>query len=153
MKCLLERVLRRLISNRSQNIVEKTFQRIASSAHLQLLRDGLRLFLLHFLKRKSQPNVDDVANDDEFRQRLKLAENILMSAASWWLLFQYFVLVVCCMVFLKPSFHPTQRRALAYFTDAGDTRTVCSECKPHNRQNSGVYYCIVSVVFVLLGRS
>ena len=81
MKCLLERVLRRLIANHPRAVIEKCFQRITSSAHLQLLREGLRLFLLHFLKRKSQ-NDDYVADDDEFRQRLKLAEILLVSAPS-----------------------------------------------------------------------
>ena len=82
MKCLLERVLRRLIGNHPRVVVEKSFQRIASTVQLQLLRDGLRLFMLHFLKQKSRHSDDDVADDDEFRQRLKLAENLLVSAAS-----------------------------------------------------------------------
>jgi len=82
MKSVLERVLRRLIASRPQTVVEKSFQRVAGSPHLQLLRDGLRLFLLHFLRRKSRHSDGDVANDDEFRQRLKLVENLLVSAAS-----------------------------------------------------------------------
>ena len=82
MKCLVERVLRRLITNHPRGVVEKCFQRIAGSTNLQLLLDGLRLFLLHFLKRKSPQSDADVINDDEFRQRLKLAENLLVSAAS-----------------------------------------------------------------------
>ena len=94
MKCLLERVLRRLLVTRPRAVVEKSFQRITSSTQLQTLRDGLRLFLLHFLQRKRRRRrvqdddddddvvVDDVANDDELRQRLKLAEKLLASAAS-----------------------------------------------------------------------
>ena len=82
MKCLLERVLRRLITSHPQAVVEKSFQRIASPAHLQLLRDGLRLFLLHFLRRKSRNSDDAIANNDEFRQRLKLVEKLLVSRAS-----------------------------------------------------------------------
>jgi len=92
MKCLLERVLRRLLVTRPRAVVEKSFQRITSSTQLQTLRDGLRLFLLHFLQRKRRSRrvqddddddvVDDVANDDELRQRLKLAEKLLASAAS-----------------------------------------------------------------------
>jgi len=84
MKCLLERVLRRLIIGRPRDVVEKSLQCTAGSAQLQPLRDGLRLFLLHFLQRKSRRSDDDdaVANDDEIRQRLKLAENLLVSAAT-----------------------------------------------------------------------
>jgi len=86
MKCLLERVLRQLIIGRPRDVVEKSLQCIAGSAQLQPLRDGLRLFLLHFLQRKSRRSDDDdddaVANDDEIRQRLKLAENLLVSAAT-----------------------------------------------------------------------
>jgi len=85
MKCLLERVLRQLIIGRPRDVVEKSLQCIAGSAQLQPLRDGLRLFLLHFLQCKSRRSDDDddaVANDDEIRQRLKLAENLLVSAAT-----------------------------------------------------------------------
>jgi len=82
MKVLFERVLRRLIVDRPRDVTEKCLRCIAGSTQLQLLRDGLRLFLLHFLRRKSRCDDTDVANDDEVRQRLKLAENLLTSAAS-----------------------------------------------------------------------
>jgi len=82
MKLLLERVLRQLLTNHPRAVVEKVFLRLAGSEHLQLLRDGLKLFLLHFIRRKSRQSDADVANDDEFIQRLKLAEGVLVSSAS-----------------------------------------------------------------------
>ena len=82
MKCLLEHVLRRLIVDHPRDVVEKSFRSIAGSARLQLLRDGLRLFLLHFIHPNSSHSDNDVANDDDVPQRLKLAENLLASATS-----------------------------------------------------------------------
>jgi nucleolar MIF4G domain-containing protein 1 len=78
MKRLLERVLRGLLLDHPQSVTDKVFRRIAVGPHLELLRDGLRLFLLHFLKH-SKGEKDEGARA-ELEQRLKVAEQAMLAS-------------------------------------------------------------------------
>ena len=50
---VLKSIFEQVLTNSSPQVVVEVFKKISSSDKLNLLRDGLKLFLKHFLLRKS----------------------------------------------------------------------------------------------------
>jgi len=77
----MKRVLWRLLVEHPENIVRATFERISPLVKLRTLREGLRLFMQHFLLRRP-PKVPggSTGGSESLAERIKIAEHALASA-------------------------------------------------------------------------
>ncbi|KAI0224685.1 Nucleolar MIF4G domain-containing protein 1 [Lamellibrachia satsuma] len=75
----MKRVLGRLLVDHPGNIVRATFERIAPLVKLRTLREGLRLFMRHFLLRKQSTGVS-TGTGESLAERVSMAEVALTSA-------------------------------------------------------------------------
>ncbi|XP_069672026.1 nucleolar MIF4G domain-containing protein 1 [Periplaneta americana] len=73
----LRQVLLGLLLHDSQEAVQEVFQRVAVSSKLHVFREGIRLFIHHFLLR----NMSE-ADSEVLHQRAKMADKILSAAES-----------------------------------------------------------------------
>lgn len=76
----MKRVLGRLLVEHPENTVRVIFERIAPLVKLRTLREGLRLFMRHFLLRKP-PKVTGGSTGvgESLAERIKIAEDALTS--------------------------------------------------------------------------
>ena len=75
----MKRVLGRLLVEHPGNTVRATFERIAPLVKLRTLREGLRLFMRHFLLRKQSTGVS-TGTGESLAERVSMAEVALTSA-------------------------------------------------------------------------
>ena len=78
----MKRVLGRLLVEHPEDIVRATFHRIAPLVKLRTLREGLKLFMRHFLLKKSASTPPDGSTEAgvSLADRVKIAEESLISA-------------------------------------------------------------------------
>ena len=62
--------------HQSEAAIQMAFQRIASQSKLNLLRDGLHLFMHHFVLRNAE-KMDNPEESDKLRQRIRMVEQVL----------------------------------------------------------------------------
>ena len=78
----LRRAMTHLLVEIPENTTHEAFSRVAASPNLSLLREGLKLFMRHFLLGKAAKHKDSGA----LKSRVELAERALDSAQSAMLL-------------------------------------------------------------------
>eukprot|EP00058_Branchiostoma_floridae_P020658 XP_002606148.1 hypothetical protein BRAFLDRAFT_126479 [Branchiostoma floridae] len=76
----LRQILLALLLEPEENTVQAMFSRVAKFPKLQQFRDGLRLFMSHFLMKKKSKMGDEIAQ--KLRTRLRMAERALLSTGS-----------------------------------------------------------------------
>ncbi|CAH1238640.1 NOM1 [Branchiostoma lanceolatum] len=76
----LRQILLALLLEREENTVQAIFTRVAKFPKLQQFRDGLRLFMSHFLMKKKSKMDDETAQ--KLRTRLRMAERALLGTGS-----------------------------------------------------------------------
>ncbi|XP_078573568.1 nucleolar MIF4G domain-containing protein 1-like [Branchiostoma floridae x Branchiostoma japonicum] len=76
----LRQILLALLLEPEENTVQAMFSRVAKFPKLQQFRNGLRLFMSHFLMKKKSKMGDEIAQ--KLRTRLRMAERALLSTGS-----------------------------------------------------------------------
>ncbi|XP_078656265.1 nucleolar MIF4G domain-containing protein 1-like [Branchiostoma floridae x Branchiostoma belcheri] len=76
----LRQILLALLLEQEENTVQAIFTRVAKFPKLQQFRDGLRLFMSHFLMKKRSKMEDEIAQ--KLRRRLRMAERALLGTGS-----------------------------------------------------------------------
>ncbi|XP_066301271.1 nucleolar MIF4G domain-containing protein 1-like [Branchiostoma lanceolatum] len=76
----LRQILLALLLEREENTVQAIFTRVAKFPKLQQFRDGLRLFMSHFLMKKKSKMDNETAQ--KLRTRLRMAESTLLGTGS-----------------------------------------------------------------------
>ncbi len=76
---LMRQVLTSLLVDQADYTVREVFSRIAPFPKLAMLREGLKLFIRHFLLRKKQK---DISSGKLLKERAEMAERALSSADS-----------------------------------------------------------------------
>ncbi|KAI8515835.1 Nucleolar MIF4G domain-containing protein 1 [Branchiostoma belcheri] len=76
----LRQILLALLLEQEENTVQAIFTRVAKFPKLQQFRDGLRLFMSHFLMKKRSKMEDEMAQ--KLRRRLRMAEAALLGTGS-----------------------------------------------------------------------
>ena len=76
----LRQLLLGLLLHKSLEEVQQAFQRIAISKNLHIFREGIRLFIHHFLLRNLENH--SLENVELLQQRAKMADKILGAGES-----------------------------------------------------------------------
>ena len=97
---LMRRILRSLLLNQEDYVIQRVFSRIAPLPKLSMLRDGLKLFMQHFLLRPLKNKADnDPAEVTELENRIQIAERALNSTQA--MMLWYCILLLCLSVIIN----------------------------------------------------
>ncbi len=77
---LMKKLLNRLLTQYPDHVVGDVFSRIAPFPKLKMLREGLKLFMNHFLLRSKSKELKDSKSLDFLKEKISLAENSMGSA-------------------------------------------------------------------------
>ena len=72
---LMKRVLHKLLTQYPEYVITDVFSRIAPFPKLKLLREGLKLFMNHFLLKGKTKELKDEKDIEILKEKIALAEN------------------------------------------------------------------------------
>ena len=77
---LMKRVLHKLLTQYPEYVITDVFSRIAPFLKLKLLREGLKLFMNHFLLKDKTKELKDKKDIEILKEKIALAENSMGSS-------------------------------------------------------------------------